>query len=118
MPVSWNKDVDSALRQATEQNKPRFEGYLPADEFLPQVRFGLAKAAFAAGDFARAESLFRNIMEESPRADIAPKSLYWAGVAKYKKTGDAAALAETAATFQKKYAGTAWATKASVWRAA
>jgi TolA-binding protein len=86
------------------------------DEFLPQIRFGLPKAAFAAGDFARAESLFHKFVEESPDADIAPESLYWAGIAKYKKTGDAAALAETAAAFQSQYAGTAWAKKASVWR--
>jgi TolA-binding protein len=94
----------------------RFEGYLPVGEFLPQIRFGLAKGAFAAGNFARAESLFHKFVEERPDADIAPESLYWAGIAKYKKTGDAAALAETAAAFQSQYACTAWAKKASVWR--
>jgi TolA-binding protein len=94
----------------------RFEGFLPADEFLPQVEFGLAKVWFAAGDFSRAEALFRKIVQEHSNADIAAESLYWAGVAKYKGTGDAAALGQTAAAFQSQYADSVWAKKSSVWR--
>jgi TolA-binding protein len=114
--AQWTPTVIIADPHGVERY--RFEGFLPVDEFLPQIRFGLAKAAFAAGDFARAEELFRQIEEESPSADIAPEALYWAGVAKYKKTGDAAALAETAAEFQSQHADTVWAKKASIWRAA
>ena len=47
--------------------------------------------------------------------DAAPEALYWAGVARYKATGDAAALAETAAEFANRYQDSAWAKKASVW---
>jgi TolA-binding protein len=114
--AQWTPTVIIADSNGVERY--RFEGFLPVDEFLPQIRFGLAKAAFAAGDFARAESLFRKIVEESPGADIAPEALYWAGVAKYKNTGDPASLAETADAFQSRYAGTVWAKKASIWRAA
>ena len=94
----------------------RFEGFLPADEFLPQVEFGLAKEEFAAGDFARAEPLFRKVVSEHAKADIAPEALYWAGVAKYKASGDAAALKETATAFESRYADTVWAKKSSIWR--
>ncbi len=94
----------------------RFEGFLPVDEFMPQVEFGLAKVAFAEGDFARAESLFRRVADENPNADIAPEAQYWAGVSRYKATNDAAALTETAAAFESRYSDTVWAKKASVWR--
>jgi len=94
----------------------RFEGFLPSDEFLPQIEFGLAKEEFAAGDFAGAEPLFRKIVYTHPNADIAPEALYWAGVAKYKGSGDASALAETATAFQSRYADSVWAKKASIWR--
>jgi TolA-binding protein len=114
--VQWTPTVIIADPQGVERY--RFEGFLPADEFLPQIEFGLAKVAFAAGDFTRAESLFRKIVEEHPGADIAPEALYWAGVAKYKRTGDAAALAETEAAFQSRYPDTVWAKKSSIWRAA
>lgn len=93
----------------------RFEGFLPVDEFLPQTEFGLAKTAFAAGDFNRAEALFRKIVNEQPNADVAAEALYWAGVAKYKGSGDAAALAETATAFQSRYSDSVWAKKASIW---
>lgn len=93
----------------------RFEGFLPVDEFLPQIEFGLAKTSFAAGDFKSAETLFRKIVNEQPDADVAPEALYWAGVAKYKGSGDAAALAETATAFQSRYADSVWAKKASIW---
>ena len=39
----------------------------------------------------------------------------WAGVARYKATGDAAALKDTAERFKKRYADSTWAKKASVW---
>jgi TolA-binding protein len=93
----------------------RFEGFLPVEEFLPQVKFGLAKAAFAAGDFTRAEALFREIVSEQPNADVAAEALYWAGVAKYKGSGDPTSLAETARAFKSRYADSVWAKKASIW---
>jgi TolA-binding protein len=113
--AQWTPTVIIADSRGTERY--RFEGFLPPDEFLPQVEFGLAKAAFAAGDFARAESLFRGIVEQHPNADIAPEALYWAGVSKYKASGDAAALGETATAFKSRYADTVWAKKSSIWAA-
>ena len=112
--AQWTPTVIIADPQGAERY--RFEGFLPVDEFLPQVQFGLAKETFAANDFARAEELFRKVVQEYPNADVAPESLYWAGVSKYKRTGDAAALGETAAAFQSRYTDSVWAKKSSVWR--
>ena len=92
----------------------RFEGYLPAEEFLSQLEFGLAKSAFARDQWADAERRFRMIVQQFPKSEAAPESLYWAGVAKYK-AGDAAALKETADLLKKNYQGSVWAKKASVW---
>jgi TolA-binding protein len=112
--AQWTPTVIISDPQPAERY--RFEGFLPADEFLPQLEFGLAKAAFAAGDFARAEALFRRIPEEHPNADIAPEALYWAGVAKYKATSDPSALQATAAAFQSRYSDSVGAKKASIWQ--
>ena len=46
---------------------------------------------------------------------MAAEALYWAGVAKYKATGDAAALGETAEAFSTRFRDSPWAKKASVW---
>lgn len=46
---------------------------------------------------------------------MAPEALYWAGVSKYKGTGDPGALQETAAHFKTRFTDSSWAKKASVW---
>ena len=93
----------------------KFEGYLPAEDFLARLELGLAHAAFARKEWAEAEQGFRRIVDDHPKSEAAPEALYWAGVAKYKATGDGAALAETARLFSQKYPQSPWATKASVW---
>jgi thioredoxin-like negative regulator of GroEL len=93
----------------------RFEGYLPPRDFLAQLELGTAKGAFARNDFGLAEQLFRKIPEEHPQSAAAAEALYWAGVSRYKASGDAGALADTAAEFRKRYRDSDWAKKASVW---
>jgi len=93
----------------------RVEGFLPADDFLAQLSLGLAHSAFARGSFQEAEPLFRDVVDTYPNTDAAPEALYWAGVSRYKGSGDAAALGETARAFSTRYTGTSWAKKASVW---
>lgn len=95
----------------------RFEGFLPADDFLAQLLLGKAKTAFGRKRFDEAEREFNRIVEELPQSDAAPEALYWAGVARYKSSGDASALADTAAGFKQRYQQSTWAKKASVWAA-
>jgi hypothetical protein len=94
----------------------RVEGFLPADDFLAQLTLGLAKSAFARGNFAEAEPLYRGIVEKYPDTEAGPEALYWAGVSRYKATGDGSALGETARAFSSRYTDTSWAKKASVWK--
>ena len=113
--VQWTPTIIIADSNGTERY--RFEGYLPVDEFLPQLELGLGKAAFANGDWSTAEGRFRKIVEQFPKSDTASEALYWAGVSKYKASGDAASLRETANAFQSRYRESSWAKKASVWAA-
>ena len=112
--TQWTPTVIISDSGGTERY--RFEGYLPVDEFLPQIELGLAKADFANNKFSEAERRFREIVQRFPNSDVAAEALYWAGVAKYKGTGDAGALNQTATAFQSQYADSSWAKKASVWR--
>lgn len=113
--AQWTPTIIVADSGGTERY--RFEGYLPVEEFLPQLEFGLGKVAFAGSAWGEAERRFRKVAESYPEADIAPEALYWAGVSKYKATNDASALKQTADAMQSRYADTAWAKKASVWAA-
>jgi hypothetical protein len=98
------------------RERHRIEGFLPVDEFLSQVRLGLAHSAFARGQFSEAEPLFREVGERHPNTEAAAEAQYWAGVSRYKATNDAGALADTARAFGERYQESNWAKKASVWR--
>lgn len=104
--------VDSA-----GEERHRIEGFLPVADFLSQLQLGLGHAAFAAGEFAQAERHFREVVDEYGETEAAAEALYWAGVSRYKATGDAAALPETARQFRERFQNTSWAKKASVWNA-
>jgi hypothetical protein len=94
----------------------RVEGFLPADDLLAQLKLGLAHMTFKQQRWADAERRFREIVEQLPHTDAAAEALYWAGVARYKATGDAASLKDTARAFTQRYVDSTWAKKASVWR--
>jgi hypothetical protein len=94
----------------------RVEGFLPADDFLAQLMLGLAHMAFKQEQWADAERRFRDVLEQLPQTDAAPEALYWAGVTRYKATGDGASLKDTARAFTQRYQDSTWAKKASVWR--
>jgi len=113
--VEWTPTVIIADSSGAERY--RFDGYLPVEEFLPLLEFGLGKAAFARSNWKEAERWFRSVVEQYPQSDIAPEALYWAGVANYKETEDARALTETASALQARYPASIWAKKASVWAA-
>ena len=111
--MQWTPTV--AIRDAGGAERLRFEGYLPAPDFLAQLRIGLAHAARARGDWADAERRYRELADDASAGELAPESLYWAGVSKYKGSGDASALAETASHFRTRFTDSPWAKKASVW---
>lgn len=111
--AQWTPTI--LVLDSSGEERHRIEGFLPADDFMAQVLLGLAHSAFARGDFAGAESRFREIVDRHPSTESAAEALYWAGVARYKATNDAAALAETAVRFKERYKDTSWAKKASVW---
>jgi uncharacterized protein HemY len=98
------------------EERHRIEGFLPTEDFLPQLALGLGHMAFKRNDYATAERHFRTIVARHPESESAAEAMYWAGVARYKATNDPAALAETTRSFTERHQNTTWAKKASVWR--
>ncbi len=94
----------------------RIEGFLPTSDFLAQTTLALGHLAFHAAQWSEAERQFRAVVEQFPDGETAAEAQYWAGVSRYKATGDAAALAETALAFDQRYQNSSWAKKASVWK--
>lgn len=111
--AQWTPTV--LILDPSGSERHRFEGYLPTPDFLAQLRLGLAHAARARQDWAEAERRYRELSNDPAVADVAAEALYWAGVSKYKGTGDPGALAETAEHFKTRFTDSSWAKKASVW---
>ena len=110
--AQWTPTV--LIVDAPETERHRFEGFLPKEDYLAQLRLGLAHAARARGEFDDAAKRYREIAD-SATDDVAAEALYWSGVSRYKSTNDGAALAETAKAFQSRFTDSAWAKKSSVW---
>jgi hypothetical protein len=110
--AQWTPTILIADRNEKEQH--RIEGFLPADDFLAQLKLGLAHAARTRGEFADAERRYRELSNGDD--EVAAESLYWAGVSRYKATNDAAALGETANAFSTRFKDSPWAKKSSVWK--
>jgi hypothetical protein len=111
--AQWTPTI--LLIDGSGEERHRIEGSLPADDFLAQLMLGLGHSAFARSAFDEAERWSRQVVDDFPNTESAPEALYWAGVSKYKASGNPAPLAETAAQFANRYQDTSWAKKASVW---
>lgn len=111
--VQWTPTTLVLDTDGTERH--RVEGFLPADDLLAQLALGLAKVAFAQGDWTTAERRFRAVADQYAGGDAAPEAVYWAGVSRYKASGDPAALADTARRLKERHADSTWAKKATVW---
>jgi TolA-binding protein len=107
--AQWTPTI--LVLDAEGEERHRIEGFLPAEDFLAQLQLALAQSAFKRGVFDEAERHFRAVVERYPNTEAAPEALYWAGVSRYKGTGEAAALADTAAQFRGRYQETSWAKK-------
>ena len=111
--ANWTPTVMLLDNNGVEQH--RIEGFLPADDFLAQLHLGLGHIAFANKRFDEAEQHFRAIVDTLPDTEAAAEGQYWAGVSRYKGSGDASALKATADAFRAKYSDSSWAKKASIW---
>ena len=111
--AQWTPTV--VILDSDGNERHRIEGFLPNDDFLAQLKLGVAQTAFSAKKFDHAEKGFREIVDELPKTDAAAEALYWAGVSKYKGSNDASALKATADAFKKRYTDSSWAKKSSIW---
>ncbi len=93
----------------------RIEGFLPAHDFIGQLALGLGHSEFSRGDFAAAERRFQEVLDRHADSDAGAEAQYWAGVSRFKRTNDPAALTSTAHAFRDRFADSTWAKKASVW---
>lgn len=110
--AQWTPTI--MVLDANGKERHRVEGFLEADALLAQLKLGLAQTAFAGQQWDQAERLFEEVVSAAD-PDTSPEAAYWAGVTRYKRTGDASALGATYKRLSENFGGTSWAKKASIW---
>lgn len=93
----------------------RIEGYLPKDEFRARLENGLGRVAFMRKRWEEAERRYGEVAEHYPQTIAAAEAVYWRGVSNYKRTTDHAVLSKVAEELSRRYKGSEWELKASVW---
>jgi thioredoxin-related protein len=109
--VFWTPTVTVCGAQGTERY--RWNGYLPAEEFLPKTKFAFAWIAMLNQDFAKAAITLKEIASSHKHSLTAPEALYWLGVANWKVSKDFVDLSNAWTTLVENYPNTEAALKAS-----
>ena len=91
----------------------RFNGFLPPDEFIPQLEFGLGMMALEKQDYKTASAHLKSVVEKYPKSNIAPEAQYWLGVSEYKAAHNVEALLNAWRKLKKDYPDSIWAKKVS-----
>lgn len=111
--VQWTPTI--MLLDATGKEHYRFEGYLPAANFLAQLDFGRGRVAFHGKQWDDATREFNSAAARDPRTELAAEAGYWAAVAQYKSTHDASSLKEWGKKVRVEFPNTTWAKRALVY---
>lgn len=93
----------------------RFEGFLPAANFLAELDFGRGRVAFHKKQWDDATREFNSAAARDPKTELAAEAGYWAAVAQYQKTHDASALKTWGKKIAAEYPNTTWAKRALVY---
>jgi len=91
----------------------RLNGFLPPDEFIPQLEFGLGMMALEKQDYKTASAHLKSVVEKYPKSNIAPEAQYWLGVSEYKAAHNVEALLNAWRKLKKDYPNSIWAKKVS-----
>ena len=105
----WTPTIIILDSQGTEYY--RFNGFLPPDEFIPQLQFGLGFMSLEKQDYKVASSQFKALVDKYPKSDIAPEAQYWFGVSEYKSAHNLDALLNAWKKLRKDYPNSIWAKK-------
>ena len=91
----------------------RFNGFLPPNEFIPQLEFGLGMMALEKQDYKTASAQLKSVVEKYPKSNIAPEAQYWFGVSEYKAAHNVEALLSAWKKLRREYPNSIWALKVS-----
>lgn len=91
----------------------RAYGYLPPDEFIPEMKMGLGMISMLREDYEKAYLIFLEVVKNHPNSAVVPEAMHWCGVCAYKQDGDAGRLVEHWKELQSRFPDSIWGRKVS-----
>ena len=92
----------------------RFQGFLPPEELLAELRLVLGLEALIHSKPEKALEWFTSVTERCPGTDAVPEALYWAGSAAYKASDSLKPLIEIWDRLIAEHPESTWAKRADV----
>ena len=111
--VQWTPTI--VIRDHGGDEHHRTTGFLSPENFILQMRLGLAKMAYDQRHFEEGSRAFGQILEAYPETAAAPEALYYSGVCNYLASQDPAHLKRAFEELREKYPKSDWTKKAEVW---
>ncbi|MBI2876116.1 MAG: tetratricopeptide repeat protein [Candidatus Tectomicrobia bacterium] len=94
-------------------NYHAFYGFLPPEEFAPQILLGRAKASLHLGDYGEAGHWYQELVDRYPQSHAAPEALYWRGIVAYRESHNADDLLQIWRELRQRYPDSIWRMKQS-----
>ncbi len=113
IPLSTDFNVQGAptliLLDASGKEHYRAVGFIPAEEMIPLLLFGIAKIYFDLDQSDQAIQKLDTIISEHPKSYTAPEAAYLRGVYGYKNTHDRKHLKQAYKKLRHEYKQRGWA---------
>lgn len=109
--IVWTPTISTL--SAEGQERDRWVGFLPPEEFLPRLKLAHAIATWSLGEFGQAAMLLDALVAQHRRARVAAEALYWLGVCRFKVSRTFEALREPWGQLTGEFQDSEWAVKAS-----
>lgn len=93
----------------------RFVGYLPAEEFIPQLLLSKGLADFHIERLKDAMGDFEELIEEHAASELVPEAEYYLGAVQFRTTGDISKLGDVCAAMNTRFPDSIWTKKCSIW---
>ena len=93
----------------------RWEGYLPKEDFVPQLMLAKGLAAFHLQRFDETVRELEMLIEEHPASELIPQAEYYMGAASFKLTGETNRLSEACRELIMTHPESPWTKRCSIW---
>lgn len=109
--VKWTPTI--LMLDETGKEHHRIVGFLPPEEFIPNLLLGTAKVGFDRDELEQADADLEKVIHSYPQSAAAPEAIYLHGVIRFKETHKPEPLKEAFEKLKREHPESEWAKRAT-----